>query len=39
VFACQGGTRGAATTCASFFLLFDASANGVNDQIDAIDRP
>jgi FtsP/CotA-like multicopper oxidase with cupredoxin domain len=39
VFRCQGGSRGAATTCGSFSMLFDGSANGVTDDLDAIDRP
>ena len=39
VFACNGGSRGAATTCASFSLFFDGSASGITDDLDAIDRP
>jgi hypothetical protein len=39
VFACNGGSRGATTTCTSFTLFFDGSANGVTDDLDAIDRP
>ncbi|HET9667430.1 MAG TPA: multicopper oxidase domain-containing protein [Desertimonas sp.] len=39
VFTCNGGSRGAATTCTSFSLFFDGSANGITDNLDAIDRP
>ena len=39
VFACNGGSRGATTTCTSFSLFFDGSANGITDDLDAIDRP
>ena len=39
VFACNGGSRGPTTTCTSFSLFFDGSANGVTDDLDAIDRP
>ena len=39
VFSCNGGSRGAATTCTSFSMFFDGSANGITDDLDAIDRP
>jgi len=39
VFKCNSVGPGAATTCSGFFLFFDASANGISDNIDAIDRP
>jgi hypothetical protein len=38
VFVCTGGLRGAATTCTSFSLFFDGSANVITDDLDAIDR-
>jgi len=39
VFSCNGGSRGATTTCSSFSLFFDGSANGLNNNLDAIDLP
>jgi hypothetical protein len=39
VFSCNGGARGATTTCPSFSMFFDGSANGITDDLDAIDRP
>jgi hypothetical protein len=39
VFACVGGSRGAASTCDSFSLFFDGSVRGITDDLDAIDRP
>ena len=39
VFRCNGVTTGTATACTSFSMFFDGSANGITDNLDAIDLP
>jgi uncharacterized repeat protein (TIGR01451 family) len=39
VFVCNSPTTGAVTACGSFTLFYDGSANGITDDLDAIDVP
>ena len=39
VFRCNSVTIGPATACASFSMFFDGSAQGITDNLDAIDVP
>ena len=39
MFTCNSPVTGPTSSCGSFSLFFDGSADGVNNNLDAIDRP